>query len=87
MGQLNESSGHIAVMSIVSESCVGAWPLPNAPCLVSAVANIKAQSLWEDVSSWPSTTKNRLLSPGAAGRRLRRWVDLACIVNKTCPNN
>ena len=52
MGQLNESSSHTAaVMSIVSESCVGAWPLPDAPCLVSAVANLKAQSLWEDVAA------------------------------------
>ena len=50
MGQRNESSGHIAVMSIVSEMCHGAWSLPNAPCLVSAVANVKAQNLWEDVA-------------------------------------
>ena len=55
MGQLNESSSHVAaVMSIVSESCVGAWSLPNAPCLASAVANLKAQGLWEDVAAGAS---------------------------------
>ena len=46
-----------------------------------------SQSLWGDGSSWPSTTKNRLLSPGAAGRWLRRSVDLTCVANQTCPNN
>ena len=51
MDQLNDSSNHIAVMSIVSESCVDAWPLLKAPCLLSAVENLKAQGLWEDVAA------------------------------------